>query len=177
MFHCNAYWETLDIMWVKRAAFDGKNMGQYFHARWWQWSFWSLKAPKTWEQDESLILSLNGRRRFRVMLPSSTIFYHCGNGNSGWVDLVPNRKWSSQVWINCLENFRECFTLGVNWYATLLVVMNYLRRLKHSLLRRWSCGCRTHFCVNEKRCFYVVYSWCLVLDGIEIAQMKFLSKS
>ena len=49
-------------MRVKRATVDGKVMGQYFHARWWQWSILIIKIA------EDLIIGIE----FRI--------------DSGWAD-------------------------------------------------------------------------------------------
>ena len=46
MLHCNANIETLDFMRVKREMVNGKDMGQYFHARWRKWSFLIIDRAK-----------------------------------------------------------------------------------------------------------------------------------
>ena len=153
MFHFESYEKTLDCMRSKQATVDGKDMGQYFHARWRQWSFLIIKSAKYLSIGWKSRIESGCAEEVQVNVTFSKSLHHCYNGKSGWVDAMPDRKWSFQVWIDLLEELRECLPFGVNWYSISLAVMNSLRRLEHPLLRRWSCVCRPCRCMNENKRF------------------------
>ena len=129
MFYSNPYGESLDFVRVKQETVSGNNMGQYFHDRWWQWSFLVIESAKGLIIGWKFSIDSGWAEEVQGNVKILNKFAPFDNGKSGWVDAMTDRKWSLQVWIDFLEELRECFYFVVNWYAASLAVVNYLRRL------------------------------------------------